>query len=201
MSALQANGCRCEATGTPAKESMGCRSPAEMAFQVGGRGNRPAARIRSPIVTGLKRSGCGWRRLLALFRSRSSSTSSGRREISLEIRRASFIGQADVGQRWRIWLAIDMCQDHAIGIDDPVSAGHRFDCQGLGNWREGMAGASSDGKVIVCRSFSQLPSITMGNAAMSLALPRLRDTTKKPTAPAQAWHPRPSSGLILDVTR
>jgi hypothetical protein len=41
------------------------------------------------MVTSLNGSGCGLRLLRALFRSFSSSTSSGRREISFEIRRAS----------------------------------------------------------------------------------------------------------------
>jgi len=48
-----------------------------------------ALTIRSPIVTGLNLSGWGLRRLLALFRSCSSSTSSGRRAISFEILQAS----------------------------------------------------------------------------------------------------------------
>jgi hypothetical protein len=47
------------------------------------------SRIRSSIVTGLILSGFGLRRLLASLRSFSSSTSSGRRAISMEIRRAS----------------------------------------------------------------------------------------------------------------
>jgi hypothetical protein len=47
-----------------------------------------------PMVTGLNRSGCGLRRLHALLRSRSDSTSSGSPEISLEIRRVPRHGLA-----------------------------------------------------------------------------------------------------------
>jgi hypothetical protein len=48
---------------------------------------------------------------------------------------ASFIiGQASVRDGSRaIWLAIDMRQDDAIGIDHPLSAGHRLDRPLSGN--------------------------------------------------------------------
>jgi hypothetical protein len=90
------------------------------------------SRIRSPIITGLNRIGCGLRRLLALFRSFSNSTSSGRLEISLEIRRL-VIGQPGVGNcRFIVRLPIDMREDDTIGIDDAIPAGHRLDRPGLG---------------------------------------------------------------------
>ena len=80
--------------------------------------------MRSPIVTGLMRSGCGLRRLLALFRSFSSSTSSGRRAISLGILLASSlvsrVGRCGDSIRR---LAIDMSQRQAIGIDDTIATG------------------------------------------------------------------------------
>jgi hypothetical protein len=52
--------------------------------------------------------------------------------ISLEIRPASRHNQPGIRDRNRaVRLAVDMCQDHAIGIGDPVSAGHRLDHPGL----------------------------------------------------------------------
>ena len=43
------------------------------------------------------------------------------------------IGQTGFGDCDRsIRLAVDMHQDNAIGIDDPVSTGYRFDRPGLG---------------------------------------------------------------------
>jgi hypothetical protein len=61
-------------------------------------------------------SGWGLRRLLALFRSR--STSSGRRAISLGIRLASSLlrRRSETANR-AIELAIDVRQNNAIGID------------------------------------------------------------------------------------
>jgi hypothetical protein len=43
-----------------------------------------------------------------------------------------------------IRLAVDMRQDNAVGIDDPVSARHRFDRPGLGEAARGHRGTVSD---------------------------------------------------------
>jgi hypothetical protein len=92
-----------------------------------------------------------------LFLYLSSSISSGRREISFEMRRASSLDSSvaveelvsgqppclGVGEGYcPIRLAIDMRQDNAVGVDDPVSAGIGSTFQGLGKRREGMAEAN-----------------------------------------------------------
>ena len=55
------------------------------------------------------------------------------------------MGQPAVGDGdCAIWLPIDMRQNNAIGIDEPVSARDCFHCPGLGKWREGLAAKTSE---------------------------------------------------------
>jgi hypothetical protein len=73
------------------------RSPSKRKFKVPRKDAQwTSSSLPSRIkFTGLNRSGCGLRRLHALLRSRSDSTSSGSPEISLEIRRVPRHGLAE----------------------------------------------------------------------------------------------------------
>jgi hypothetical protein len=97
--------------------------------------------IRSPIVTGLERNGCDLRRLLALLRWLSSSTSSGSLEISFECGVPRHWSGGCRKRQLPIRLAIDM--GHAVGIDNPVFTGHRLHRPGLGEAARRHARGSS----------------------------------------------------------